>query len=150
MNHGQVLEGLISKSVMYCDEHIKNHSEDTKVIIEWLNENVLKFIDQSYYNRINDEIIKKLDDPNFHNMFVENIKQSNLFIEAPSFAEVDIKNLMENSINCKETVLLKKDLIKYMKQKLKVDINFPEEDAYLKIFFAHQYIFKNYQKLYRR
>jgi len=58
MNHGQVLEGLISKSVMYCDEHIKNHSEDTKVIIEWLNENVLKFIDQSYYNRINDEIIK--------------------------------------------------------------------------------------------
>ncbi|HOD62374.1 MAG TPA: hypothetical protein PKG96_09785, partial [Bacilli bacterium] len=136
MNHGQVLEGLISKSVMYCNEHIKNHSENTKVVIEWLNENVLKFIDQSYYDRINDEIIKKLDDPNFHNMFVEDIKQSNLFIEAPSFAEVDIKNLMKNSINCKETVLLKKDLIKYMKQKLKVDINFPEEDIYLKNIFC--------------
>ena len=98
---------------MYCDEHIKNHSENAKVIIEWLNENVLKFIDQSYYDKINNEIINKLDDPDFHNMFVEDIKKSNLFIEAPSFAEVDTKNLIKNSINYKETVFLKKDLIKY-------------------------------------
>jgi DNA-directed RNA polymerase beta subunit len=136
MNYGQILEGLISKSVMYCDEHIKSNPENTKVIIEWLNENILKFIDQSYYDKINNEIIKNLEDPIFHDVFVEDIKKSNLFIEAPSFAEVDTKNLIKNSINYKETVFLKKDLIKYMKQKLKVDTSFPEEDIYLKNIFC--------------
>jgi len=143
MNYGQILEGLVSKSVMYCDEHIKEHPEDTKSVITWLNENVLQFIDKDYYNRVKTDIISNLDNQDFLNSFIENIRESNLFVEAPSFAEVDIRNLLKNAVNYKETVLLKKELLKYMKQKLKVDIEFPEEDIYLKnVFCAPIYIQK--------
>lgn len=142
-NYGQVLEGLVSKSVMYCNNHIINNPENTKDVISWLNENVLKFIDKDYYSRVNNEIITNLDNENFKNKFIEDIKKHSLFVEAPSFAEVDIKNLLKNSINYKETILLKKDLIKFMKQKLKVNINFPVEDTYLhNIFCAPIYIQK--------
>lgn len=143
MNYGQVLEGLVSKSVMYCDEHIKKYPKDTKSVINWLNENVLQFIDNQYYNRIKTDIIANLDNQDFLNSFVENIQSSNLFVEVPSFAEVDIRNLLKNAVNYKETVLLKKELLKYIKQKLKVDIGFPEEDIYLEnIFCAPIYIQK--------
>ncbi len=143
MNYGQVLEGLVSKSVMYCDEHIKKYPKDTKFVINWLNENVLQFIDNQYYNRIKTDIIANLDNQDFLNSFVENIQSSNLFVEVPSFAEVDIRNLLKNAVNYKETVLLKKELLKYIKQKLKVDIGFPEEDIYLEnIFCAPIYIQK--------
>jgi len=116
MNYGQVLEGLVSKSVMYCDEHIKKYPKDTKFVINWLNENVLQFIDNQYYNRIKTDIIANLDNQDFLNSFVENIQSSNLFVEVPSFAEVDIRNLLKNAVNYKETVLLKKELLKYIKQ----------------------------------
>jgi len=132
MNLGQLLEALVGKSVMYCNEHIKNHPENTKQTISWLNESVLKHIDLDYYHRIKNEIIDNLDDEAFRTIFVETINKSNLFVEAPGFAEVDIKNLLKGSIDYKETVLLKKDLIKYMKQKIKIETPFPDEDIYLK------------------
>lgn len=131
-NLGQLLEAIIGKSVMYCDSHIKAHPEDTKKIIEWLNESVLKHVDESYYQKIKTNIIDNLDDENFRDNFIENINQSNLFVEAPSFAEIDIKTLLKNTIDYKETVLIKKETIKFIKQKLKLETNFPDEDVYLK------------------
>jgi len=132
MNLGQVLEALVSKSVMYCDNHIKENPEMVKETISWLNESILKHIDEKYYTRIQNEIINNLDDDEFRNKFVENINKSNLFVEAPSFAEVDTKNLLKNSIEYKEPVLMKKELIKFIKQKLKLETPFPEQDIYLK------------------
>lgn len=131
-NLGQLLEALVSKSVMYCDNHIRENPENSKDIITWLNESVLKHIDEKYYQRVKTEVIDNLDNEEFRNKFVENVTQSNLFVEAPSFAEVDIKTLIKNSVDYRETVLLKKDLIKFVKQKLKVEIPFPEEDVHLK------------------
>lgn len=131
MNLGQLLEALVAKSVMYCDKHIKTRPENTKEIIDWLNESVLKHINPDYYHRIKHEIINNLDNDDFRNNFIETINNSNLFVEAPGFAEVDIKNLLNGSINYKERVLLKKDLIKYMKQKIKIETPFPDEDVYL-------------------
>ena len=131
-NLGQLLEALVGKSVMYCDEHIRSNPENSKEIITWLNESVLKHIDKKYYLRVKNEIIDNLDNSEFRNQFVENINESNLFVEAPSFAEVDIKTLAKNSIDYKETVLIKKETIKFLKQKLKLETNFPDEDVYLK------------------
>ena len=44
---------------------IINNPENTKDVISWLNENVLKFIDKDYYSRVNNEIITNLDNENF-------------------------------------------------------------------------------------
>jgi len=146
MNLGQLLEAIVGKSVMYCDEHIKQHPENVKETIIWLNESILKYIDQDYYKRINDEIIQNLDNEEFRNRFLNSINESNLFVEAPCFAEVDIKNLLRHAVDYKEPVLLKKSLITFMRQKLKLEPPFPDQDIYLKnILCAPIYI----QKLYK-
>jgi len=147
MNLGQILEGIVSKSVMYCDEYIKSDSGDTKEIINWLNENVIKFINPTYSEKISNELIPKLDEKEFHDKFVKDIKTSNLFIEAPCFAEVDIKNLIHKSINYKETILIKKELIKYIKHKMKININLPEKDVYLKNIFCSSIYVQKLSKL---
>ncbi len=130
-NLGQLLEAVVGKSTMYCDEQIRQNPENTKEIITWLNDSILKHINPNYYLRIQNEIIPNLDDVEFRNKFVENVKESNLFVEAPSFAEIDIKKLLKTAINYKETVLIKKETIKYMKQKLKIETPFNYEDSYL-------------------
>jgi len=130
-NLGQLLEAVVGKSTMYCDEHIRQNPENAKEIITWLNESIIKYINPEYSSRIKNEIINNLDNIEFRNSFVENIKESNLFVEAPSFAEIDIKTLLKNSIDYKEPVLIKKETIKYMKQKLKLETPFPDEDVHL-------------------
>jgi len=142
-NLGQILEAIVAKSVMNCDNYIKQNPEDVKNTINWLNESVLKYINPTYYSRVQNEIINNLDDNEFRTNFTNDIIQSNLFVEAPSFAEVNIKALLKNSIDYRENVLIKKDLIKYMKQKLKLQVSFPDEDVYLKdILCAPMYIQK--------
>ena len=130
-NLGQLLEAVVGKSVMYCDEHIKNNPKHTKETIIWLNESILKHIDEKYCLRVKNEIIDNLDDENFRNKFIDNLEQSNLFVEAPSFAEIDIKTLLKHSIDYKEKILIKKETIKFIKQKLKLETQFPDTDIYL-------------------
>lgn len=149
MNLGQVLEGIISKSVMKCDNYIKqNPNGNIEHELEILNESIIKQIDIEYANRIQTEIINKMKhDKLFKQKFSEDVCSSNLFIEAPCFAEIDISKLLESSqISYKEPVILKKELLKYMKQKLKVDVPFLNEDIEIpNIFCAPIYI----QKLYK-
>lgn len=145
-NLGQVLEGIVAKSVMYCDEYIKSNPEDIKETITWLNEAVLKNIDLEYYERIQTEIIDNFSDENFKQKFINSVKNSNLFVEAPCFAKINIRSLLKNAVPYKETILLKKELINYMKQKIKLDNTFLSEDVYLpNIFCTPMYI----QKLYK-
>jgi len=147
MNLGQILEGIVGKSVMYCDNKIRTQPEKTAETIKWLNESVIKHIDSDYYNRIDKEIITNLENNNeFKQKFINKVTETNLFVEAPCFAEINIKDLLKTAKPYRESVLLKKELIKYMKQKLKVDVQLPNEDVTLKnIFCAPMYI----QKLYK-
>ncbi len=147
MNLGQILEGIVGKSVMYCDKHIRETPEKTTELIKWLNDSVIRHIDKDYYNKIENDIIKNLEtDDIFKHNFINNVTESNLFVEAPCFAEINIKDLLKTSIPYRENVLLKKQLIKYMKQNLKLDIGLLNEDFTLKnIFCAPMYI----QKLYK-
>jgi DNA-directed RNA polymerase beta subunit len=130
-NLGQLLEAVVGKSTMYCDKHIKENPESVKETISWLNESILKHIDEMYYLRVKNEIIENLDNKEFRDNFIENVNQSNLFVEAPSFAEIDIKTLLKTSIDYKEPVLIKQETIKFIKQKLKLETSFPDSDVYL-------------------
>lgn len=144
MNLGQILEGIVSKSVMHCDHHIKTYPEETYQIITWLNENVMKFIDIDYYMNIKDNLLPKLEvDNNFRNQFIENINRSNLYVESPCFAEIDIRKLLKHAVPYNEKVLLKKELIKFMKENLKLEIPFLNQDIILEnIFCSPMYIQK--------
>ncbi len=143
MNLGQILEILISKPVLYCDTLIKQQPEKTKEAITWLNENVLKYIDKNYYDRVQQQIISNLDDDNFRNQFAKSIQETNLFVEAPCFAEIDIRNLIRNKISYKETILLPKELITFMKQKLKIELPPIDKDIYIPdVFCGPMYIQK--------
>jgi DNA-directed RNA polymerase subunit beta len=147
MNHGQIIEGIVSKSVMFCDEYIKNNPDDAAASIDWLNETVIRYINPDYYMNVKNLLIPKLEiDQEFRNQFVNNIRKTNLYIEAPCFAEIKIKELVKRGIEYKEDILLKKELVKYMKQKLKLNVSLPEQDIIIKnIFCSPMYI----QKLYK-
>jgi len=128
-NLGQLLEAVISKTVMYCDNYIKTNPSEVGKVLTWLNNSIIQKMDSNYSQRVENEIIKKLEDEPFKQSFLNNINQSNLFIEAPSFAKIDINSLLESVVEYKEPVLIKKELIQYMKQKLKVQTPFPNEDV---------------------
>jgi DNA-directed RNA polymerase beta subunit len=147
MNLGQLNEGSVGKNVMYCDKHIKAHPEDTIETISWLNENIVKHLnDPIYYNDVNSLIKEMSMDKSKLDDFIGAVRSTNLFIEAPQFAETNVDAILENGINPNETVLLKKETVKYFKQKLKSDIHFPTEDCEIpNIFCAPLYIMKLYK-----
>jgi DNA-directed RNA polymerase beta subunit len=146
MNLGQINELIIGKNVMFADQVIKNKPEKTKKIITWLNEFIIKNLNNDkYYEEIN-YLIKKLDDDYFKKEFIENVQKTNLFIEAPAFSEINVRKIVKNGINPQEDILIKKELIEFMEDKLKVLYEFKKRDCIVKnIFCGPMYI----QKLYK-
>jgi hypothetical protein len=61
-----------------------------------LNENIIKHLGDSNYHQKVNNLINQLSDDKIKNKFIENIKNSNLFIEAPAFSRVNIKELSKN------------------------------------------------------
>jgi DNA-directed RNA polymerase beta subunit len=148
MNLGQLVEGIVSKNVMHCDSYIKEgNKKDLKASIWWLNEYIIKNLnDMEYYNRVNSEVIARLDEPKFKEQFIEDVKQHNLFIEAPTFGEINVRNILKNGVNPNEQVYIKKEFLQYMKDKLKCNINMPIQDVVLpNIYCAPMYIEKLYK-----
>lgn len=148
MNYGQLLNGSIAKTVMFCDKHIKSNPDSVKDVIKWLNDNIIYYLkeEKDYFNQVN-ELIKDLDDEIFKTKFLNNIIQNHLFIEGPCFGHTDIKSLQENWINPNEPLLIKKELIQYIKDKLKLknDFVFTNDIVRNNIFCVPMYT----QKLYK-
>lgn len=149
MNLSQILEGIVAKNVMYCSEYIRNDSNaQVTDTLRWLNENVIRCLtsegrNSEYFKQINELACQMDQDPELFKKFVNDIKETNLFVEAPAFSEVNLKELLQNCVNPNEDVLLKAETVKYMKQVLKMKIPFPEKDVYLKnIFCSPIYIMK--------
>lgn len=132
MNLGQILEGTVSKSVHYADKVIRENPNKTVEILRWLNENVIKFLnkhDMSYYNSVNNLIDELKNNSLKLDRFIEDINKNNLFILGPSFAEVDIRGLLNSeSIKPNERVLIKKETLNYMKNILGLEIPFEITD----------------------
>lgn len=121
MNYGQIINGMISKSVQYYDDQIKKDDQNVKQYITELN-NIIKFLDINYHNDIQKYVINNLDDPNFRERFVSNIKDNNLYIRAKAFLKLDIKNLVSNLRRANETVIIKKETLQYLKDKLNIKL----------------------------
>lgn len=147
MNLGQLQEGTIGKNVMYCDRYIKENPEKTIETVSWLNEQIIRNLnDPLYYNDVKNLIQAMSSDKNILDDFIGSVKSSNLFIEAPQFAEINVDEILQNGVNPNETVLIKKETIKYFKQKLKTDLPFPTEDCYIpNVFCSPLYIMKLYK-----
>jgi DNA-directed RNA polymerase beta subunit len=147
MNLGQLSEGTVGKNVMYCDKYIKSNPEKTIETITWLNEKIIKNLnDPIYYNDIRKLITQMSKDDKKLDAFIGSVKSSNLFVEAPQFAETNIHAILENGVNPNETVLIKKETINYFKQKLKTNLPFPSEDCEIpNVFCCPLYIMKLYK-----
>lgn len=148
MNIGQVIDGAIAKTVMCCDNFIRNNPDQVKETINWLNNNIIKYIYENdhYYNRVN-ELEQKLEDEDFKQHFLNDIYQKNLYIEAPSFTHIDLINLNKNWINPNESVLIKKKAIDYIKDRLKLknDFTITSDIVRKNIFCVPMYVNKLYK-----
>lgn len=147
MNLGQLQEGTIGKNVMYCDRYIKSDPSKTVETLKWLNEKIIFHLNSpDYYQDVN-RLIKQIQtDKKRLDEFIGAIQATNLFIEAPQFAETNVDEILANGVNPNEKVLLKKETIKYFKQKLNTKIPFPDEDCEIpNVFCCPLYIMKLYK-----
>lgn len=126
MNISQIVEGIVGKNVMRCEQAIKN---DDVSRLQILNDDVIKNLNNDqYYNDVN-ELIKRINNnDSFKKRFIDNVKEHGLVIEAPSFSELNIKNIIKKSKDLRETIFIKKECLEYIKDKMKVDIPFSMRD----------------------
>ncbi len=146
MNLGQLNEVSIGKNVQYCSDAIKESPEKTKEIIKWLNETIIKNLNTpKYYNEIQ-ELIKQFKDPNFLQSFIENVQKYNLYIEGPTFSEINMRKIIKNGVSPQEDLLIKKELIEFMEDKLQIILPYKKKDCVVKdVFVGPMYL----QKLYK-
>jgi len=146
MNLGQIIDCAVAKTVKYCDQAIRNNPENVKDIIQWLNDNILYHLteDKRYYNRVNSEIVNKLDDEQFRDQFVDNVKRQNLYVEGPCFSRIDMAKLNDNLVPTNESVLIKKELISFIKDRTKLKSDYIVTDDVIRdnIFCAPMYVNK--------
>ena len=134
MNISQIVEGVVGKNVMKCEQAIMNN--DTSKLQD-LNDDIIKNLNNDqYYNDVNELINKINKNELFKNRFINNVKEHGLVIEAPSFSQLNIKNIVKNSKDLRETILIKKECLQYIKDKMKVDIPFPMQDIEIKNIFC--------------
>ena len=147
MNLGQLNEGSIGKNVMYCDKYIKENPSKVVETITWLNEQIIKNLnDDRYYNTVKQLINNMKTDTSIKDEFIQNVKETNLFIEAPQFSEINVHEILKNGVNPNETTLIKKETINYFKKKLNLDTVFPETDRKIPdTFCCPLYIMKLYK-----
>ena len=144
MNISQIIEGVISKEVMKSERQILEDEKNTCNVLENLNQMIIKNLNSdSYYDDVSNLIKKMRKNNKTKNQFIEDVKENGLYVEAPSFSEVNIKNIINNSNNIREKVLIKKECLKYLKDKLKLELPFEMKDVYLdNIFCAPIYTMK--------
>jgi DNA-directed RNA polymerase beta subunit len=149
MNIGQVLDGAVGKTVMFSDMKIRENPESVKNVISWLNDNIIKHLynDTKYYENVKNNIIGRLDDQEFRNEFVESILNSNLYIEAPCFSHIDLDKLNKNWISPNESVLIKKETIEFIRDRLKLRSDFVITSDIVRdnIFCSPMYVNKLYK-----
>lgn len=145
MNLSQLIEGIISKNIMYAEDYIK-HDSTTSIsdVLTWLNEDTIKHLnDYEYYNDVRQLITNIQNDEKLEETFKKDVVDNGLFIEAPAFSEVNTKEIYNNSAPPNEDVILSKELLNYLKQDLKISLPVVTQDVKLKnIFCAPIYIMK--------
>ncbi len=146
MNLGQISEMVISKNVKRCSDIIKENPDETREQIKWLNNNVIRYLNSSDYSSRIKDLIHRLDDDDFRNRFIEDVQKHNLYVEGPSFSEIDLRNIIKHGVNPQEDLFIKKELIEYMEDMMKLKSSYTKKDTIIKnIFCSSMYI----QKLFK-
>ena len=147
MNLGQLSEGTVGKNVMYCDRYIRENPSKAIDAVSWLNDQIIKNLnDDRYYNSVHQLINNMKDDESLKDKFVQNVIDTNLFIEAPQFSETNVDAILKNGINPNETILIKKETVEYFKNKLKLNVEIDETDRIIpNTFCCPLYIMKLYK-----
>ena len=120
MNLSQTLELTAAKPTHRTDLLIKKDPDNIVKYLSELNNFTVKYLgDQNYYNEINKLCDLMKQDKNCREDITNNILENNLYLEVPSFTKIDIRQLLSN-VNPKpnENVVIPKNCIKYLKQKL--------------------------------
>lgn len=149
-NFGQLIEGLLSKTIESCESEILKDSNPKKTATT-LNKvaeiaNILQTAD--YANEIKGLANILQENSNTHDGFIESVRSGGLFFEAPGFSRVNVKDLQdyikrEFDIEVNDSITIKKELFEYIQKELKLEIPVPKTDVvYPNIFNAPLYIMK--------
>lgn len=144
MNLGQIIELTVNKNIQYCNKLIQIKPEKTIECLTWLNENIIKNLNYNkYYNSVKNHIETLNNDKYYLEAFIENVNNSNLFIECPQFSKINLHNILKNGVNPNEDILIKKELLEFMEDKLKEPFPFKKKDIVLpNVFCGPMYIIK--------
>lgn len=119
MNLSQLLECVVSKSVWYSDQSIRKNPDSLISELKRLSETTLQYLgNPEYYDRV-EKLIQILEqDPTKRKEFLDQVISNNLFVEVPSFANIDIQSMQQHirpKVN--EPLRIPKKTVDYMKQK---------------------------------
>lgn len=149
MNLSQLLEVTCAKPTALADQMIKSDPEHAEDYLNNLNETVIKYLgDDDYYNRIQQMVKIFKTDPKAKREFVENVRKTNLFIEVPSFAKIQLRKLLKSATPAvNENVVIPKRLVDFMKDRLNCfkDLVISNDIVLQNIFVGPIYV----QKLYK-
>ena len=141
MNFGQILEGLISKTITHCEDIIKQDPSQISDILYKISKIANILGDPNYANEIQN--LSKIVKTDFETKtrFQRSVDELGLYFEAPNFANFDLKTLtdqIEQDFNVKsnEPLLIPRKLITYMNDKLKINMPVPIDDIILPDIFV--------------
>jgi len=121
----QILEGIVSKEIMISQKEILNNPQNCISQLTHINENIIKhFNSKQYYNDVDNLISSMKKDNSLVDSFMEDVKNNGLFIEAPSFSEINIKEIIKRNTSHIEDILIPKKTLQYFKDKLKFELPF--------------------------
>lgn len=125
MNVSQILEGIVAKEVMLSEKEIINNPDNCLSQLTHVNENIIKhFNSKQYYKDVDNLINSMKEDKELLNSFVNDVKENGFFIEAPSFSEINIKEIIKENKSHIEDILIPKKSLQYFKDKLNFNLPF--------------------------
>lgn len=154
MIFGQLLENIVSKSIVSAEEEIKQSfkKQDKQSIKETLYKlsTIAEILNENKYcediQNLANDIVENND---IYHKFVSSVNQLGLYFEVPNFTNFDISKLLKHiNTNFKnaeiiEPIRIKKETFEYMKNKLEIDVEIPDEDIiYNHLFSAPTYFLK--------
>lgn len=136
MNFGQIVEGNIAKVVTRVEEDILRDPSSAADNIKKLAMIAESLEDYEYANKIKVLSNKIRTDPDIHDQFMVSIMDLGLYFEAQNFANFDEQKLHKNieqlfGTTVNEPMLLKRELLAFLKEKLELNVELPTHDIIL-------------------
>ncbi len=133
MNFGQVIEGNIAKVIMRAEEEILKNPSSTVENLNKLSILASSLGDAQYSHAISNLAHKVQEDPIIHERFVASVRDVGLYFEGQNFANFNEQELHKNieslyGITVNEPLMLKRDLLQFIKERMDIDIELPKKD----------------------